>query len=152
MKAAIRPARDDKPELIAVGSSDRNPVLFSTDESEFPRVSKSRVDDSDDSVPTTPRLRSGVSMSFRSAAALKDSVPIHELGTALTNGHSKEVTSLTWTLGGNLVTVSDDFTARCWRENKEQARNLRVNGDGEGGARHRCGWAEVDDGFDDDDG
>ncbi len=37
-------------------------------------------------------------------------------GTALVGAHSKEVSGVAWTTEGNLVTVSDDYTARCWYE------------------------------------
>lgn len=72
-----------------------------------------------------------------------DTLPIYEVGSALVGGHHKEVTSLTWTYDGGLVTVSDDYLARRWRENEREARDLRVGGEGEG-RRWGCGWAEVD--------
>jgi hypothetical protein len=37
VKAALRKATDDKPEMLAVGSSDGSPVLFPTDEAFFRR-------------------------------------------------------------------------------------------------------------------
>lgn len=74
---------------------------------------------------------------------MKDTIPIFDdVGTALVGGHSKEVTGLTWTHGGELVTLSDDYTARCWRESG-MAREVR------GWTRHeRQGWglAQCEDG------
>ncbi len=51
--------------------------------------------------------------------------------------------------GGELVSVGDDFRARCWREDAQGARGLRVGGEGEG-RRWGRGWAEVEGGWDED--
>ena len=77
--------------------------------------------------------------------------PIYEAhGTALVRGHTKEVTSLSFTSEGNLITISDDFRARCWREDRDNARHLRMIGEG-GGRRWACGWADVPHTWDEDD-
>jgi WD40 repeat protein len=78
-----------------------------------------------------------------------DSIPISENGTALIRGHDREVSSLTWTSDGDLVTVGDDYLVRCWREGDE-ARDLRVGGEGQG-RRWGSGWASVSEKYDDDD-
>lgn len=78
-----------------------------------------------------------------------DSIPIYNHGTALIRGHSHEVTDVTWTPNGDLVTIGDDLASRCWREGSE-ARALRLNGEG-GGRRWESGWAEATSGWDDDD-
>ena len=78
-----------------------------------------------------------------------DSMPIYAHGTALIRGHNREVTDVTWTPTGDLVTIGDDLTARCWREGPE-ARALRMYGEG-GGKRWLSGWAEATLGWDDDD-
>ena len=58
--------------------------------------------------------------------------------------------ALTWTANGDLVTLGDDFLVRCWREDGDQARDLRTGGES-GGRRWACGWADVGEGWDDDD-
>ncbi|KAK3059093.1 hypothetical protein LTR09_000659 [Extremus antarcticus] len=147
IKSAVRPAKGDRGEMLAVGSSDNCTVLFPTDERHLPTRERpsAEVDDdeSEDELPSVPSLDPKKN--------LNSDVPAHERGTTLIRGHSKEVTSLTWTHDGDLVTVSDDFTARCWREDGGKARGLRGCGEG-GGQRWRCGWAEVDGGWDEEDG
>lgn len=59
----------------------------------------------------------------------------------------KEVSAVSWTHDGELVTVSDDYTARCWREGPD-ARDLRTGGE-INGRRWGCGWAETPDSYDD---
>lgn len=152
VKSSLRPAFDDKSELLSVGSSDGNAVLFPTDE----RYMKRQPVTSNDYYtnhsallrakrPSLSRTSSGVGLSAR----LDDAMPIYQHGTALVRGHSKEVTALTWTCEGNLVTVGDDFVARCWREGPD-ARDLRTGGEKDG-RRWGCGWAEVAADWDEDD-
>ena len=81
----------------------------------------------------------------------REGLPIYNHGTPLVRGHGKEVTALTWTTEGSLVTASDDFHVRCWREGDEgQARELRTGGE-RGGQRWMAGWADVDEDFDEED-
>lgn len=149
VKSALRPAKDDKSELLAVGSSDGCAVVFPTDERYMRRSDHQRTQPSDSPFMTRrPALRrtgSGTNFPTR----LEDTIPIYEHGSALIRGHSREVTGLAWTADGELVTVGDDFAARCWREGAE-ARELRLGGEKEG-RRWGCGWAEADEGWDDDD-
>lgn len=86
-------------------------------------------------------------------------------GTALVEGHGREVSAVGWNAGGELITVGDDYRARIWREgtsiNRERAggdgvgdtmqsaRSLRLAGHGEG-KRWGCGWADVVGGYDED--
>ncbi|KAK6431537.1 hypothetical protein LTR95_012301 [Oleoguttula sp. CCFEE 5521] len=149
VRASIRPAQGDKSELLAVGSTDSQPILFPTDERHLPQRGNRRREVEDDEedeaeLPTIPRRLSQLS-------SASTGPPVHEHGTALLRGHSKEVTSVTFTSEGNLVSVSDDFTTRCWRENREQARYLRSCGEG-GGERWAMGWADVDAEWDEEDG
>ncbi|KAG8530235.1 uncharacterized protein KY384_004735 [Bacidia gigantensis] len=156
IKSSIRTARNDNTELLAVGSSDGAPVLFPTDERYMQR--SANPDPRMQREPSLPRLRpalsrteSGTDLSGR----LEDSIPIYHHGTALVRGHNCEVTGLDWTLNGDLVSVGDDFAVRCWREGdsphtRQSARHMRMNGE-KGGKRWGCGWAEVTDGWDDDD-
>lgn len=159
VKASIRKAKDDQSEMLAVGSRDGCAVLFPTDERFFKRPQPTIVDededDEEDDLPTLPsqatrlttqRTTSGTTASTTASSRWQDNIPIYEQGTALVRGHQSEVTSLTWTADGELVTVGDDFMARCWREGP-QARDLRVGGEAEG-RRWGCGWAEVREGYD----
>jgi len=162
VKAALRPAKYDKPELLAVGSSDQCAVVFPTDESSFvaSRPGTEHFSDSmlenwrDTSLPSSSPLIEGRRPALRRSASgmslrMTDTIPIFEVGSALVGGHKKEVTSLTWSFEGDLVSVGDDYLVRRWRENDVEARRLRVEGEGQG-RRWGCGWAEVDeDGFDD---
>jgi hypothetical protein len=146
IKAAIRKAKNDKTEMLAIGSSDNCAVLFPTDERHLPererRSNDPKDEDEDDiSLPAPPSLKT------RSSS----DVPIYQQGTALTRGHNKEVTSLTWTHEGDLVTIGDNFAARCWRENGEKASELRACGES-GGKRWKCGWAEMESSWDEDEG
>lgn len=151
VKSAIRPAKDDKSELLAVGSSDGCAVIFTTDE-RYMRAVPNRAPQSTDSTPfrrprpALTRTDSGSGLAGR----LNDTIPIYQHGSALVRGHSKEVTGLTWTQRGELVTVGDDYTGRCWREKGDEARALRVGGEG-GGRRWGCGWAEAEGAWDEDD-
>jgi WD40 repeat protein len=124
VKAAVRPARADKPELLALGSTDTCAVVMPTDERDF--VGQG-----------APEQPAG------------SGIPIYQVGSALRNGHRKEVTGLAWSHDGDLVTLSDDFSARCWREDGALARCIRQKRlDGQ---EQHCGRAEVEEGFDEDD-
>ncbi|KAJ5049844.1 hypothetical protein NUH16_008367 [Penicillium rubens] len=151
VKLAVRKASHDHPEMLATGSSDHCPILFPTDE----RYLKSPVKSPAESLPSKTslfttrsglrRTNSGIGLSGR----LEDTIPIHQSGTPLIEGHQKEVTGLSWTPSGELISVSDDYSARCWREGPE-ARELRNDGESEG-KRWMCGWADMKDSIDDED-
>ena len=145
VKLALRPARNDRSELLAVGSGTGSPILFPTDERhmphQYPQASNRNVlDDEEDELSVSPSTK-------REASTY---LPVHERGTPLIRGHAKEVTSLSWSHDGELVTISDDWNARCWRENPEKAREMRRCGEG-GGQRWAHGWAEVEGEWDEDD-
>ena len=152
VKSAIRAANEDQTELLALGSSDGTPVLFPTDERYMHRTTAPQqlVSNSlfprPNTRPALKRIDSATGLSGR----LDDTIPIYHHGTALVRGHGREVTGLTWTKRGELITLSDDFSVRCWREGDE-ARDLRTGGEAEG-RRWGCGWAEATDGWDDEDG
>lgn len=152
VKASLRKASDDRTELLAVGSTDGGPVLFPTDETFLKREPEYHDDDADDlpdltsvtGKPSRPLLsRSSTNSRF------PDTIPIYEQGTALVRGHDAEVTSVSWARNGSLISVSDDFRVRRWKEGS-QARELRTGGESEG-RRWQCGWADVGQGYDDDD-
>ncbi|KAF2189022.1 WD40 repeat-like protein [Zopfia rhizophila CBS 207.26] len=155
VKGSLRKAYGDQPELLAVGSTDGCPVLFPTDENFLKRESR-REDDAHE-LPQPNQLKSPFltrpSLSRKSSGSsfstlLNDTIPIYEHGTPLIRGHDSEVTSVTWAKNGSLVSVGDDFRARCWREGS-RARELRLSGESEG-RRWGSGWAVVNDDFDDD--
>jgi WD40 repeat protein len=151
VKLAMRKAANDRPEMLAVGSSDHCAMLFLTDERYLDSPVQKPADDlpRQSSLFTTRsglrRTNSGVGLSGR----LEDTIPIYQSGTSLVEGHQKEVTGTSWTVDGELITVSDDYSARCWREGSE-ARELRTSGEGEG-RRWQCGWAATVDPYDDED-
>ncbi|KAJ5894070.1 hypothetical protein N7495_005761 [Penicillium taxi] len=151
VKLALRKAHNDRAEMLAVGSTGHSPILFPTDE----RFLQSTVKVPDSDLPGgTPlfRTRSGLRRTNSSAGLsgrLEDTIAIHHSGTPLVEGHQKEVTALSWTVDGELITVSDDYSVRCWREGPE-ARELRNSGDAEG-RRWQSGWAATKDSYDDED-
>lgn len=151
VKAALRPAKDDKAEMLAVGSSDNCAILFPTDE-RFLSTSQPAVQTQTDLPPTIrpPLVRSGLrrtnsDMSF--SGRPESSIPTYRSGTPLVGGHMKEVSAVSWTYNGELITVSDDYSARCWREGPD-ARDLRTGGEIDG-RRWGCGWADTPDSYDD---
>ncbi|KAI4120879.1 MAG: hypothetical protein LQ338_006704 [Usnochroma carphineum] len=162
VKIAVRAAKNDRSELLAAGSSDGCAVLWPTDERYLhrrnPRIRDIPLNSTipGSKAPPGPYNTppSSASHSPRpslprttSRARLNDTVPIYTHGTPLIRGHDREVTGLSWAYGGDLVTVSDDCTTRCWREDQGRARDLRVGGEGEG-RRWDCGWADVGEGWD----
>ncbi|UPX14787.1 uncharacterized protein EKO05_0005259 [Ascochyta rabiei] len=141
VKASLRKALDDKPEMLAVGSTDGCPILFPTDETFLKRETRHREDEADDLPDMTPRSLLKPSLSRSASSRLPDTIPIYEHGTPLIRGHDAEVTSVSWAKNGTLISVSDDHRIRRWIEGS-QARQLRTGGEGEG-RRWQCGWAEV---------
>ncbi|KAJ2984622.1 hypothetical protein NUW58_g5962 [Xylaria curta] len=166
IKCAVRPARDGRSELLAVGSNDSCPVLFPTQERYFENelsgmmsnmsLENSTIATTAGATPSMNAKRSttGVKRTlFRTnsstnlSARLKDNIPIIRTGTPLVRGHEREVGSVAWTNEGKLVTVGDDYLIRCWSEDREQAADLRTGGE-IGGRRWGCGWAETGDDWD----
>lgn len=123
VKSAI--SRDGR--LLSAGSSDNCPIVFPTDERYFDRslYPQSHPEDS-------------------RAASVSKIMPVGK-GAALVRGYEKEVMDLTWTMDGDMVAISDDYLARCWRvgERGEEAENMR-NGGEEEGRRWGWGWSEVE--------
>lgn len=145
-KLSVRPQKDDQREILAAGSGTGDAVLFSTDERSFRHRSAGLGSASPISSPAPTRCH--VQSSISSPAEVAATTPIHQHGTALIRGHRKEVTSSTWTTGGYLVTISDDFNVRRWREGVG-AQELRAAGEAEG-KRWMSGWADVDPSLDND--
>jgi WD40 repeat protein len=140
IKSALRPAQRGGSELLAVGSTEGSAVLFPTDERHLRRPDL--IPDSEEEEELSS-LSQKLAQASGSSSGKASQLPIYEQGTPLVRGHSREVTSLTWTHEGELVTVSDDFSVRCWREDANTARHLRTCGEG-GGQRWGHGWAVVD--------
>jgi WD40 repeat protein len=153
VKSAIRKAKDGRSEMLAVGSSDGCAVLFPTDERYLARQNPHISAQDPPSLSSAPRIL-GNSASRRAGGSLAGKVADGILrstnGTPLIRGHDREVGSLCWTHDGELITVGDDFFVRCWRENSDASRDLRTRGEGEG-RRFACGWADVVEGYDEDD-
>jgi WD40 repeat protein len=124
-RLAVRKAHDGHSELLAAGSTDDCAVLFPTDERYL--TASTRVTTDNRTLARTSEYP----------------MKIYSHGTPLTRAHNKEVTAVTWTSEGSLVTVSDDFSSRCWRENANEARDLRLKGEA-GGRRWMMGWAQTD--------
>ncbi|KAH9206797.1 WD40-repeat-containing domain protein [Leptodontidium sp. 2 PMI_412] len=154
VKSDVRKARNGKCEMLAVGSSDGFTILFPTDERYLPLQSQAQQTEAAaesalpasllESRPTLRRVSSGLS------SRANDSLLISTNGTALVRGHDREVGSVSWTSSGDLVTVGDDYLIRCWREESDDAKDLRVGGEKDG-RRWGSGWADVEEGYDDDD-
>ncbi|CAZ83802.1 unnamed protein product [Tuber melanosporum] len=66
-------------------------------------------------------------------------------GVVLVRAHNREVTDVSWTNKGDLVTISDDYHARCWRSDDKgvNAENMRENGE-ENGRKWGWGWAQLE--------
>ena len=148
VKSAIRQTEDPSREILAVGSSEASPILFPTDErymlSSFAASSHLPASSS---APRTSHSRA-LSSAANSPAPL---LPIYSTGgTALLRGHSREVTTMSWSSEGRLVTASDDYIVRHWQEDEGRARHLRQVGEF-GGERFMCGWADVGEDWDLDD-
>ncbi|KAJ4187180.1 hypothetical protein NW767_006385 [Fusarium falciforme] len=126
-------------DLLAVGSTSSSVMLFPTDERYLRSACDQRahVLDSPGSAITPSRSFSAPETTF----------PIFRTGTPLIHGHSSEVTNISWTHDGKLVSASDDYIVRQWQENGERARHYRQVGDF-GGERHMAGWADVGDDWD----
>lgn len=155
VKCALRPARGNRSEILAVASSDACVIVFPTDEQYLqPSLARktSSCPEEPSCQPVSQEVSQGLGNSTGVSRRFNDTIKIYQHGSPLVRGHSREVTGLTWTQAGDLVSVGDDYMARCWREGyRGEARDLRVGGEGQG-RRWGCGWAEVKKGWDDDEG
>ncbi len=151
VKSAIRPARDGRPELLAVGSSRYTPLIFPTDERYLEYMALSNqvsatLPSSAEQLSLPPphydhgptawsssasSQPSSASMSRPSAgnsAALAnngrglDTIPIYRLGTPLVRGHSKEAGAVAWTSEGQ----PRNAERRLLRASLERRRGPRV--------------------------
>ncbi|KAM4056341.1 hypothetical protein HRG_003258 [Hirsutella rhossiliensis] len=160
VKCAVRPAAHGGggAELLAVGSSDACAVLFPTDE-RYMRAAWARREHmlppsgggmggqtvSSPFLPS-PLTPPGSTPSWLSSSS-SSPLPILRAGTPLIRGHAREVTTLSWSRDGKLVTASDDYHVRHWQQGGPRARHLRQVGEF-GGERHQAGWADVGDDWD----
>ncbi|PON24103.1 hypothetical protein TGAM01_v207114 [Trichoderma gamsii] len=147
VKCAIRPGINGSSELLAVGSTDGCALLFPTDE-RYIRTAWAKRSHilPEASAFATPSQSISTPSAFGSSAAAP-LLPISRFGTPLIRGHSREVTTMSWSHDGKLVTASDDYIVRQWQQNESQARYLRQVGEF-GGERHMAGWADVGDDWD----
>ena len=117
-------------ELLAVGSSNDCALIFPTNPKFQTKhtLNATRYPSPQTLLPTTARRKSSYGSQATHANDDQSNPPIHTTGTPLIMGHRKEVSALCWTTEGSLVTASDDFTVRCWREDESRARKLRDKG------------------------
>lgn len=139
VKLAVRPARGDKSEMLAAGSSADCAVVVPTDESYLAQGTRR-----DEGRPMSSLIRAR-SQIFEPS---QPDTPTYAVGSALSRVDCGEISALSWTADGDLVAVSDDNRVRCWRRGTK-ARELRTGGEQEG-KRWGCGWADVGNDFDDD--
>ncbi|MCJ1478888.1 hypothetical protein MMC13_007572 [Lambiella insularis] len=161
VKLAVRPASMNRSELLAVGSGNKCAVVFPTDERYFPdaRLSdweKVRLGEANRarlSEPMIPAFPTPTSTPNLPVTHHTDNMPIYSHGSCLVRAHSSEVTSVSWSSDGDLVTLSDDCRARVWREDAVAAREIRLSGTLEGqqwnSPNWEVGWAEADPMWDD---
>ncbi|KAL0944032.1 WD domain-containing protein [Colletotrichum truncatum] len=154
VRCAVRPISITGTELLAVGS-DKCALLFPTDE----RAMRERWDTQSHLPPSTTDPIDAAMTSISHSRGLSSQVPIVRNGTPLIRGHRREVTGLSWTNEGKLVTISDDYMARHWQEDSDHsvdaagggpAWDLRTCGEF-GGRRHMSGYADVSEDWDQDD-
>ncbi|KIW90791.1 uncharacterized protein Z519_08574 [Cladophialophora bantiana CBS 173.52] len=164
-KLALRRKTSENTEILAAGSGEDCAVIFPTDERYLTKAARrcppvvSHSKPSLRSRPRLPQRASSVNMLSNSLSAstsfqdvqMEGQCPIYYTGTPLINGHTKEVTAVAWVHhNGQLITVADDYKARCWFEDDpSKARALRLNTERDG-RRNQSGWATVRPGFDDD--
>lgn len=156
VKCAVRPAAGG-PELLAAGSSDACAVVFPTDERHLRAAWAARREPRPPGapaaspwLPSPPTPPGSGPPGACAAAAAAAALPLLRAGTALVRGHAREVTTLSWSHDGKLVTASDDHVVRHWQRDAARARHLRLVGEF-GGERHQAGWADVGDDWDRDD-
>lgn len=168
-RLSIRKCDRSNSELLAVASTDDCTILFPTSEkyqtastrtipslhdpatktSSSSSANSSATGPHNDTVPTSrPSIRRSATSSFTSLFTRErqeeDNLPIYYHGTPLVNGHRKEVTSVVWSSEGNLVTASDDFNVRCWRESAGEGRRMRdLSRKKDAASLLRSGWADV---------
>ena len=150
IKCAIRPSSNyaskshGNTELLATGSSDSCAVLFPLDETSLRSQCAKKAHELPSNNLSTPAVHTP-------STGGSPGVPIFKCGTPLIRGHSREVTTVSWSRDGVLVTASDDSIVRRWYGgNRGQARYLRQVGEF-GGERHMAGWADVASDWDEDD-
>ncbi|KAI9793893.1 MAG: hypothetical protein M1816_007145 [Peltula sp. TS41687] len=147
VKLSLRKPHADKPELLAVGGGTKGgPVLFPTDERYFRHPGLHRPTSRQQQQQQQQLTKQGAGTA-RGVVVMdeKEDIPIYTHGTPLVRGHfgDREVTSTAWSVEGELISLGDDYLVRCWREDADVARGLRLGKEGEGG-RAGCGWAEFD--------
>ncbi|ETI21427.1 hypothetical protein G647_07774 [Cladophialophora carrionii CBS 160.54] len=161
-KLSLRPKTDENTELLAAGTGEDCAVLFPTDErylakaarTPFPTTRASSSTSNHPSRASLPQRASASKMttSFTLHSNDPEATHMYHHGTPLINGHRKEVSCCAWIPGnGQLVTIADDYVARCWYEDDPgKARELRSN-TGRDVARAKSGWAAVVAGWDEED-
>ncbi|GAB0141753.1 hypothetical protein EsHS_00002333 [Epichloe bromicola] len=157
VKCALRPASTSpqtnnyQSELLAVGSTNNCAVLFPTDEKYMRSAWARHAHVLDSSVAGAPTPPQSLTATPSGLSPCSSPIPIFRTGTPLVRGHSREVTNVSWSLDGDLVTASDDYLVRRWETSlRDKARHFRTIGEF-GGERHMAGWADVGDDWDMDD-
>lgn len=158
VKCALRPASTSpltnsyQSELLAVGSTNNCAVLFPTDEKCMRSAWARHAHVLDSSVAGgAPTPSQSFTATPSGLPPCSSPIPIFRTGTPLVRGHSREVTDVSWSLDGDLVTASDDYLVRRWETRlRDKARHFRTIGEF-GGERHMAGWADVGEDWDMDD-
>ena len=115
-------------QYLATGSSSGSACIFPTAQQYFDK----RLYAQKTNFPEGSRIQ-----------AVSKNIPVGT-GVVLVRAHNREVTDVSWTNMGDLVTISDDYHARCWRSDDKgvNAQDMRENGE-ENGRRWGWGWAQL---------
>ena len=126
VKLALRNSSAGKGELLAVGSNQSCAVVFPTDERllvDAQDSGKSEANHGKEQEPMQTARHTETSGSQYPHGT--GGLPIYQCGHSLEGGHHKEVTDVTWTAEGNLVSIGDDLTSRLWKENHTESGSQR---------------------------
>ena len=117
VKLALRSSSIGKRELLAVGSNKSCAVVFPTNERLLAKGQRASRSEAVPKEQQSVQVRRRAAHSWDQRPCGLGELPIYQDGISLKGGHGKEVTDVTWTAEGKLVSIGDDLTCRLWREN-----------------------------------